>query len=253
VARGLHFTVSFKKLKDILRTYGRIIFADAFLSPATSNPQTITSLWNAGFQVIVCPMGSKDTDAVDSKLEWRARQYLRESTVAKVFVVSRDRDFSELVNFAADLGKQAVLFDIERHRGAIEGTEEEIVIELPQGKQVALFMRAVDYVGQGLSGLRPDDELRIKFLKDVIAAVSGKEEDNRRVGLRPPSFHVMHGSLIGVLGGQWRQSFTVMDFRNALTALVQQNAIVRRENHVTTFYELNREHPAVKAALLITK
>lgn len=253
VARDSHFVVSFKKLKEVLRTLGRIVFADAFLSATTTNPQTVALLWQAGFQVITCPMGSKDTDAVDSKILWRARQYLRESSIAAAVIVSQDRDFSELVNFAADLGKEAVLFNVGEHKAAIQGTEAEIVIELPRGRLVALFMKAVDLAGNGLSGFNPDDELRVRFVKDLIAAIREKEDEDRRGGRNHPTFHILSGCMQGVLGSRWRQTFREPDFRTALTAMIEKGVITKNANRVSTFYTLNTEHPAVKASLLAPK
>ncbi len=238
-ARRQSFSISFAKLREFVLKSGRILFSEVFISPkAAQRQENVDGLWQAGFKVIACPMGSKDADAVDAKINWTVRQYLEYTTVDIVFIVSRDQDFRELAGFARDMHKRVEFLDVLRERSSIEG--EDALRELVESRALGRFEKAVESLA---GGFKDGDEQDVEFLKSIIRAFADRKD------LRKISFDPLRTYIWGQIYQEWSGVFKEMDLKIALSALVHGEVIKRNLGESLTYYTLNRDHPATRYAL----
>ncbi len=238
-ARRQSFSISFAKLREFVLKSGKILFSEVFISPkAAQRQENVDGLWQAGFKVVSCPMGSKDADAVDAKINWTVRQYLEHTTVDIVFIVSRDQDFRELAGFARDMHKRVEFLDVLRERSSIEG--EDVLRELVESRALGRFEKAVESLA---GGFKDGDEQDVEFLKSIIRAFADRRD------LRKISFDPLRTYIWGQIYQEWSGVFKEMDLKIALSALVHGEVIKRNLGDSLTYYTLNRDHPATRYAL----
>ncbi len=247
-AQEAGFVISFTRMKEYIRTFGdQVLFADVFVSPAgAAKTEMIAQLWNAGFHVIMCPMASKDKDAVDSKMNWRARQYISATNVNLVLIFSKDRDFRELADFAADFGKdcKVAFVDIVAQRGHLEG--HNALVPLTASRQLAGFEKAVEYLARGLSGVTQIEGQRVLFLKQIIRVMCDRESRNNA----PPfPFKQLESYVWDRVAYAWKQIFSISDLGKALTALHESKVILKNEGDRMNYYTINQASPAVRKTL----
>ena len=174
-AREAQFNLSFARLKEYARKQGRVLFADVFISPYSNRPEQVAVLWQAGFQVIACPMATKDKDAVDQKLNWRARQYLSETDVEVVLIASADRDFAELKDFARDRHREVRFIDTARERPELEGNE--VAPQLPLSRTLSEFAIAIGNLENQRAGATLRARQQMEFVQAVVAGLVARERD----------------------------------------------------------------------------
>lgn len=243
-AREAQFNLSFARLKEYARKQGRVIFADAFISPHSSRQDQIACLWQAGFQVIVCPMATKDKDAVDQKLSWRARQYITETAADLVLIASADRDFVELKDFARDRHKQVRFIDTAMLRPDLEGSE--VAPQLPLSRTLSEFTIAISNMEHKQTPSTPRARQQMEFVQAVISALAIRERDENG---RRAAFLYLKNNLWPRLQGRWGKSFTSNDLHSALTSLVNAEVLAKNTTRDMNFYTLNPTHCLVKEVL----
>lgn len=241
-ARENAFNISFARLKEFVRTLGQIFFADVFLSPvAAQRPENISGLWHAGFQVVTCPMGTKDKDAVDSKMMWRARQYLECTTADTIVIVSRDEDFRELVDFAADRHRKVEFLDVNRERLNVEG--EDVSPKLIESRILSRFWIDVDCL---TDGRKSEDEQGVEFLRAIIKVFAERKDPH------PISFEPLKTYIWSQIQSNWGRIFKDYDLKAAMTALVNGGVIKRNVGSNLVYYTLERTHQATRRTLGIS-
>lgn len=241
-AKNNGFDVSFAKLRDYLRKFGQVIFADVFLSPFATRPETISRLWDAGFTVIACPQGWKDKDAVDEKMRLRAGDYLREMNIGKIIIVSRDQDFRELGNRAANLHKETVFVDIVAIQEAVRG--HDIVPELKLTPTGERFSRIVDCLANNGPVMAAEEE-RKRFVKDIILAILRRERDSSK----QDSFKPLCDYVMAELQQRWHRAFSPDNYKEAMTVLVQRQVLIKYDGGRMNYYKLDTKNSAVLAVL----
>ncbi len=224
-------SISFAKLKALVREHGRILFADVFLSPASTKPDVIAKLWDAGFQVIACPMENKDKDSVDAKILTRAVQYLERTHITKLVIVSRDRDFRGLTDQAADMGKDTVFIDVSKEIERLKGAD--ILPMLFPKKETERFERTLSYLMNRQKDHRPGGKERMRILKDIIQIIRNL---NPKCAFRPLVSDVSRELEIQ------NKAVSERDVRAALTAIVNVGILVKNESATRTFYIFNINH-----------
>ena len=239
------FTVSFARLKEYVRGMGNIIVADAFVSPyAAREERVVQGLWDAGFQVIACPMRHKDVDAVDTKMIARARQYLAEMPNINICIVSRDNDFSDLKDFADDMHRTVILLNVVEFKKQLAGEDE--VTELSEGRERKSLERAYAALVNGqLGNITPDIEHRKEFLKAVIRIVERHCKEQM-------AFNVLHGTVEQHMRRSTRWKGDLRIIRTALTTLVDHHVFWRSSGDGSVaVYRLNKEDTVVLMALAV--
>lgn len=236
------FSLSFGKLKEYLRGFGTILFADALLSPtATGRAETIAQLWDSGFRVIACPMGHKDKDAVDAKLNWLARQYLDQPNIHALYIVSMDQDFRELADFAADMGKKVEFVDVAAINAQVAGFDQKIAISF--SRQSENWTSALKFLEQGIEPVQVDTIQRVRFLRDIIRACEAKPAHQFM------AFQVLHDFIWKMISQTWEKVYHSGELRSVMTAMNHNNVLQKNNGLKLTYYELNLNNPVVINAL----
>lgn len=251
-AREESFSLSFEKLRELTRSFGRVLFADVYLSQASNNPATVARVSKADFRPLVCPQAYKDKDSVDEKMKKDARKYLQDTPVNKVLIISRDRDFHDLADFAADLHKKVEFIDIVKERARIQGYDE--APQLVESRSLERFTKALAHLQSGWSGLNPEEEKCVRFLKEIILAVNEKEKTKSQ--WKTP-FNKLCEHLWVNKQNLWRSVWNEHDLKKAMTALVgdglngvlTKNVGIASQNQSFQYYTLNFRHPAVMKTL----
>jgi uncharacterized LabA/DUF88 family protein len=242
-ARDEGFGLSFEKLRGLMRTFGRVLFADAYVPQVNNRSEVVARLSKADFRVIACPQGYKDKDSVDEKMKGDARKYLQSTPVSKVLIVSRDSDFHDLAGFAADLHKQVSFIDIVKERAKIEGYDE--APQLFRSRALERFTKALEHLKSNWNGLSAEEERCVKFLKEIIRAVSEKEKKYPR----NTSFRFLQDLLWRENRIRWENTWRPLELQNAMSALVEDDVLRKntgmgRENRTYHYYTLNLYHKA---------
>lgn len=248
-ARDASFSISFGRIREYVRRFGTVLFVDAFVSPNSARPEIVQGLWNAGFQVIACPMASKDRDDVDAKMNWRARQYLNMANVTTVIIVSRDQDFRDLTDYAEDLHKKVVFIDVVKQRSEFEGVDPSGGIPTYTSRRLIKFTRALDQLSENSRGYNAEEAETIRFVRDVVVECDAREKDMEKLALAKPSFLTLQSYVSARVMLRWSKIFTAIDVKQALTAMVEARAVEKLVGGGTTYYVLSRNHPAVKNVL----
>ncbi|TSC62890.1 MAG: hypothetical protein G01um101448_569 [Parcubacteria group bacterium Gr01-1014_48] len=251
------FEVSFIKLRNFCREFGRVIYSDIFLSPISARrPEVITLLWQSGFEVFVCPMQTKDKDAVDAKLKARVRKYAEFSSVRKVLIVSGDGDFShdpDLHAFVQDLGKEVIILKPSEYRHELEG-DNHVFKNDALSRRADDFVRCIEYASTGSANVPAEDQKRFSFVQDVIRSIdivgSGKTLSFNKLSELVWEYLCIRIAVRTQV--RWSQFFGEGDLKNVLSALVHTkilNPAVCKGRHGSpkefTYYELNRGHSIV--------
>lgn len=245
VALESDISLSFRRIKEFVRSrYGRIVSAEAFLSPYSTKPGNVALLSAAGYVVAACPREFKDKDAVDTLIQWRARMYLTDLSVEIVVIVSVDRDFADLVQFAADRRKKVVLVDIRNNPKTFEGMDT--FPELRNSRRLQRFQRALELFVGSVSNPNDDEAERGSFISEAfrtivrIQAERGATEEKQ--GERW-SFGTLHEEVWGALAGTWGNAFSPADLEAAMTALVESGALVKNATPHFTYYTVDPNSP----------
>lgn len=244
-ARTSGFSLSFEKLRELVRSFGRVLFADAYISQINTRPEVIAKLSKAGFRVLTCPQGYKDKDSVDEKIKGDAHQYLQCTPVGKVLIVSRDSDFHDLAGFAADLHKATIFIDVVKEQSKLAGYDE--APQLVQSRSLERFTKALEHLKTDWSGLGAEEERSVRFLKEIIRAVKDKEK--RSPGQNTP-FKTLHNLLWQENRNRWGNIWNEHDLQKAMTALVGDDVLRRnigtgQNQQAYQYYTLNNNHQAV--------
>ncbi|MBI2039191.1 MAG: NYN domain-containing protein [Candidatus Niyogibacteria bacterium] len=244
------FAVSFSGIKKLVREQGRILFADVFVDPHTVEraaksgaSDTLRSLWDAGYHVIACPMGSKDADAVDTIMNQRARDYLELADIDILVVVSRDRDFRALSDKAADRGKHVVLFDVIKHRSHVEGGDAHF--ELENGREHIKLERAAEALKTARHGETAESEYWREYLAEIVRTITGIKAHGKTMLFQ--SFPSMQDQVQMRLDSPWKnQSGKIL--RVALTVLREKGAIRQITARNGVQYVIDPQSPIVQNA-----
>ncbi|TSC82512.1 MAG: hypothetical protein G01um101419_558, partial [Parcubacteria group bacterium Gr01-1014_19] len=217
-ARDAGFSISFFKLREHARSFGDLWLSDVFLSPfASRDSNIIEQMSAAGYQAIVCPRGSKEKDAVDSKMNWRARQYIEIPGVDVVVIVSRDTDFNDLAVFAADRHKKVIYIDVVTEKVIVRGVDQEV--EVAHSREYEAFHSAYKFLQNGMSPSDAETIKRFEFLKDIISSL--------RDQVKPQSFKGIQSEVEFKIKEKWEDQFAGESLRHALTVLVDANLILK--------------------------
>ncbi len=236
------FFIAFERLTEYARIYGDVIFTEAFLSPYSTQTDTIEELWSVHYTPIPCRRPLWGKDDVDQRIRDRTMSLLSSIDIDRVLLLSADRDFSHLPLQAHTLGKQVVLLDPRKLRKEIEGEKRTpLVLKDPA---TVRFGWAIDQLsGEEELGGDPTEE-RVQFIADVIRAIAKREHrDSRRIGFKDLTALVWNEIRKG------HPQFAIRDVEQALTTLgdheILNKSVVLRMN----YYTLNKTHPAVKKVL----
>lgn len=239
-ARDAGFTVAYDRLHDHLRTYGSLLFLDAFISPMSKHEDTINVMNQAGFSTIYCPFVRKDRDGVDNAIMKRALAHLYLHPTVTVVIVSRDRDFAELVGKAKDLGRTLVLLDPLTIRKEIEG--DNVITKLDNSRSRGHFLSAIASIE---NGTRPRNQFERDiqtFVSAIMTNVYTREERNPESHV---SFHFLSRYAWQGLRERWENQFSEGNLKDAIGALVDCGILEVKKQGVTNNYVLRREHRLV--------
>lgn len=194
---NIEFEVSFYKLKNLVRNYGNILFSEMFVSPTSHKNELVQRIHQSGFTVISCPMATKDKDGVDKIMQDRAQAYMLATAVDTIVIISRDSDFYDLANKAADVHKTVVFIDPAAVRFEIQGTDE--VVHLEASRSLSKFSRAAHYLTNGLSGIHSWEQQHVQYLHAIIDCL------NKIPTTTPAAFKYMDDFLESNFG-HWNKS-----------------------------------------------
>lgn len=237
------FPVSFSRLRDFLRNFGDIVFAEVFVGPKHRDADRV--LADADWRVIACPLSRKEMDAVDATLlesVQRIISHFRES-VDQLVVVTRDRELLRSIEAAAkDRGVRVLPVDILTVRKDVEG--EDASPQIYVGPEVRRFTRILrDYQKAAPGGLAAEEipTQHLAFVKDVLEALTRRDETTRA------PFRVLEEYANSKLEPRWdriKRSW----LRAALTALAHLEVLSKHQTvgGTFTYYTLNRSHPLVE-------
>jgi len=219
-------SVSWTRLKEYLRTLGPLSFCDAFISPRSFTKPVF--LWDAGFDVIACPMDAKDKDAVDEKIRSRALRYLFLSGITRIVIVSDDRDFAPLAVQAADRGKTVEFVSPVRIADLIVGADAPHPLD--DSRQMRRFLGAIADVRDGTG---KTSEVDRAFIADVAARARTDLADGNGRALRGVKDRIR-----AKLFPRWSRQFRAGNISDALKALVRSGAFLMTADGM----RLNRMH-----------
>ena len=215
-SRQGHLNISWAKLKEYLReTFGKLGFSDAFIGPRTDD-DLIALLWDNGFDVITCPMGSKDKDSVDEKMRMRALKYLLTTGISHVVIVSRDADFRPLVVEAADRGKQVTLVDTTGLAARLAGMDAPVILK--NSRPLERYLDAVGRVRHRLNHAADPDCQFITHVASLVRLDFQQCHDCRRPG-------DINVRVRKKLLAKWSPRYLVQDIDAAIRALLQSGAL----------------------------
>ncbi|MDA1335201.1 MAG: NYN domain-containing protein [bacterium] len=173
-ARHADFPVSFAKLRQYVRTLGRVCEAIVFVPPHIGNNiEVITTLTQSGFEIVLCPFQNKDKDAVDAYIKAHLRRKVLYSLVKRFVIVSEDNDFRydpNLITFAEDAGREILFVGALELKEYVDGYD---AVELPDtpdfhrrcNKAMTVLLEGT---AEGLTV--PEDRLVARFMSSVFNA-----------------------------------------------------------------------------------
>jgi len=239
---GHDFPVSFVRVKELVRERGKILFADAFLSPFSTRPRVIDTLNDAGFQCIACSQAYKDKDSVDNRIITRAMTYLERTDAKEIVVVSADRDFSRLVDFAADIHKCVTILNPGQEKESIEGIDAVRTVDFsPQVQGYTEALKALMKDEETFSSLGV--EQKANLLTTCIVAIHQIETQRKY----QRTFNTLLCEAWPHVKLKWPRSQPLL--RPALTCLVENLVLTKHVEEETTSYTLNRQHPVVRKVI----
>lgn len=179
-ARDAGYKLSFEKLMTRACAVGHVIWAEVFIPPHVAQDQRVVrELWSAGFRVVCCPMGSKDKDAVDKKLETHVWTLVYATRVTDVLLVSEDSDFNDCYVLGKKLGVAVTRFAVSDKRDALAGDEtEERLAMLGERPQQRLFERAARIFHGDITAGNPEETNRVAFLRAVSTEIGQLKSQN---------------------------------------------------------------------------
>ncbi|MBI3114684.1 MAG: NYN domain-containing protein [Candidatus Harrisonbacteria bacterium] len=242
-AKQAGYRLSFAELLKEMSARGDVVFAFMFIPPHTGMRQEeVRKLWGAGFMVVYCPMGSKDKDAVDHKLEMHARDIVRETNVDTIVIVSEDSDFLPVANYAMRFGKSVERFFPSEHPELAGCDNPRELFKRPQAQR---WESSVDVaLGKSVAGTH-DEQCRADFLRAIVAAIQQIE----RVG----NGEVF--ALDALLGRVWARIRNAWDSygygigmaREAVNALIERKVVVKCHTKGTNYYVLTSDKELLAA------
>lgn len=248
------FDVSFAGIKNIVRNMGDIIFSFVFVSPyeiertikkdtaKNEASDVIRTLTDAGFFVVACPMGYKETDAADTNMNDLARRYLEHSDAQCVVIVSRDRDFRALSDFAKDMHKQVIFLDILQHREFVEGGDMHFALE--DGRERVMLDRAFEALKNARAGKTASIDHWREYFKAIIICLKSNRDANNL------PFLAMVDHVNGKLDLPWSR-VPRKHLQIALTILKEKRVLQTHNRGGIFHYYLNPRDPVVEIACAI--
>lgn len=240
-------SISFARLLDYLRQSGTIVLAQAYLSPTATQLSIITSLTQAGLEAVACPMETKNRDAVDTLIKFRAYSLLSAGLVDTVVIVSRDSDFRDLVPRAANLGREVRLVNVLDILPHIIGTDA-VVDPMPE-RETRPFADAIAKLRSGIKPGTRKGEGPAQLLKHIVRILYARE--NGRYRAQRLGFKALVSYVHDHLNAGWQTDEHRGQITHALTALVNANILFRREydSRDFTYYTLNGNDPVIRTVL----
>ncbi len=237
------FMVSFSQLRDFLRGFGDIVFAEVFVGPKHRTADHVLS--DAQWRVIACPQSRKEQDAVDAILLESVQRIIAhfQGSIDQLIVVSRDQELIRSIGTAAkDRGILVLTVDILRVRNEVEG--EDAAPQIYVGPEVKHFTRMLRDYAEGVPGGLTAEEpsMHLPFAKDVVRILALRNESKKF------SFRMLEEYVDAQLDPRWNK-FKRLWLRAALTALVH-SAVIRKNQNADdqfTYYTLDRNHKLVVA------
>ncbi|MBI2024853.1 MAG: NYN domain-containing protein [Candidatus Harrisonbacteria bacterium] len=243
-ARNAGFPISFSRLRELVRKFGKILFAEAFLSPTTNRPEIVAKLDKAGWTVVACPPEAKDKDSVDAHIINRALNYLHLSSLGGVVVISRDRDFINLEHSAADVHKTCAFLNVVVEKENVEGYDEQSGNPLYESGMVDRFGKAIEQIRSSWGGLVAAEEERVRFVGEIIRTIANRYSSDHL------GFKQMLWWLWECLKLRWGRIFErEHHLKSAMTAMVNRQVLLRHEGHSYVYYTLNQQDKCVVNSL----
>ena len=235
------FSVSFSRLRELVRSFGQVCEAVVFIPPhVATDAETVTILCDAGFEVVACPLEKKDKDAVDAYLKAHARRKALWSQATTFIIVSEDADLSrdpDLTSIVQDVGKTVEFLRPTEHRQAIEGMDIATEIKPTEFQQEC--EQAIDDL---LAEQEPTDTQAretYRFMADVIKNAYDAGE-SAELGFRQLTDRVW-----AQLVDDWHRIFNDSHVRTALSALIGKGLIEPIQARHIRYYKFNHDHPSV--------
>lgn len=260
-AREAGFTLSFAKLRRLVGDrFGRIVFPKVFVSIRSFHPKAARILHDADFELVLCPLGVKDKDMVDTRMRSAIRRYAEHSSVSTIVVVSEDGDLvrnPELAHFVFDLGKRFEAIRVSNLRSELEGDDDEEgapVVEQTRRKHELGI--AIDRYGRDVRGETPGEQQDDDFVRDLMILLVDLFKNPPNRVAKTPTFHYLKKLLLErfrIHSSVWGESVypgadldRVME--DAIGALIGEEALLTKNGSNLTFYRPNSSHPAVARA-----
>ncbi len=210
------FSCSFTRLREYVRTFGRVPFAEVYLSPYSSYRQeTVRMLHEAGWVTIMCPLASKDKDSVDAYIKARALSYAQDTNLQSIIIVSEDGDLTQdphLNNTVQDLGKRFITVKPTVLKNEIAG--EDRVTVLHEGAMHTEFSRYLDMIVAGTPAVNTAMNIRIGFMRDVMHLLFKLLCSDRRYSFRDLQRVVWNG-----VSRVWHEHYNSKHVQSLLTVL----------------------------------
>jgi hypothetical protein len=235
-AKSRGYNLSFFVLREYVRRYGVVVFAEAYLSPYSNKTEIVSTVWHAGFTPIACPYEYKDKDSVDVQIKARGLMFARHTEVQVVIIVSEDRDFSEDPNFVhviRDLGKDLVFL----HPSELpELAGEDKKHQLQDSPRAVAMKQALTSLVDGKEPLGEAHKKKAELIVDIIGVLSTQQ------GME---FKPLLSLVWDKLSSKWSSLCTKSDVHTAMTALNKNGLMVKTPGPHGMIYKLNLSHSQV--------
>lgn len=234
-----HYQLSFVRLREYVRQFGQVVFADVFLSPKSTTLENVGMVWSAGFTPIACPRERKDKDAVDAQIKARGRLYIEHSHIQMLVIVSEDQDFAGDPNFVhgvRDLGKEIRFVSVSKLADVLAGTNEARVLQPSRKLQTYTGILERMESDQPVEGWEP------RFITAVFAEllrISLPYGFKRLCDLVWPRITLFH------------EQVSPHDLDRLLSAMIEKSLIQKLSIGEGVAYRLNRDHPWIKRTLVV--
>lgn len=246
-AQKAGFRFSFTHLREEMCVRGNVVFAEVFVPPHVGKQEAeVRKLWDAGWTVIYCPLRHKDKDAVDQKLELRARDIIRETNVDGVVIVSEDADFLPVINYARNYGKSVERFLPSEHR-ELDGQEHSR--ELFGRPETRRWESAVDIVLGTSSAGTPDEQGRADFIRAIAHAMRATERSCSpdELALDPTVARAWRR-----IRNAWeRFGYSIGMVQEAVRALIERKIAIRCHTTGCTYYVLTSDKALLEPFLAV--
>lgn len=179
-AHAEHFQISWQRLRDYLRSFGRIFATPLVFFSERDHMRGIRRLaQDAGFLPVVCSLETTTKDSVDSLIIDSAIKVLMHESKIGIIIITGDGDMRRVLAMAGDQNRTAMIIDPLGIKKEIEG--EDLLYEIPKGQDQRHFEMALRCLEENNIGEETIED-QLELLRSIVEILEPYQAGSDRLG-----------------------------------------------------------------------